>query len=248
MPPAEDRPGPTTTAERLLQRYHSATRRPSLEDPAVRRVVFRAFDRTLGSWLPRDPQAAILDAGCGEGALLLFLRERGYQDLHGFDLSPENVDICHGAGLSFVEVFDALRLREYHPDRSFDLILALDLVEHLPKAVVASFAEQLRARLRPGGQLILQTPNLGSLQGAFVRHNDLTHEFGLTENTVVDLLALAGFEPGHIEVRPAWNATTTAGYFREIWLRLLHLALFAAEGSGRPRIPTKNLLVRATKT
>jgi hypothetical protein len=95
--------------------------------------------------------------------------------------------------------------------------------------------------------LILQTPNLGSLPGPFIRYNDLTHEFGLTEKTVVDLLLLAGFPAGEIEVRAAWNATTLPGYLREIWLRLVYFAVFAVEGAGRPRIPTKNLLVRATK-
>ena len=237
----------TTTRERLLQRYHSLSRRPSLEDRASRRIVFKAFRRTLGEWLPADKEARILDIGCGEGALLLFLQEGGYLDLHGFDLSPENVDLCHAAGLPFVLGFDALRLSEYDPDLSFDLIMALDIVEHLPKQAVAGFLELARSRLRAGGWLIIQTPNLGSIQGAFIRYNDLTHEFGLTENTVVDLLSTAGFGASQIEVKPAWNATTFAGYLREIWVRSLHALVFAAEGSGRPRIPTKNLLVRASR-
>jgi len=237
----------TTTWERLLQRYHSLSRRPSLEDPATRRMVFNAFRWTLGEWLPADKGARTLDIGCGEGALLLFLQEGGYLDLDGFDLSPENVDLSHAAGLPVVRVFDVLRLGEYDPNLSFDLIMALDIVEHLPKQAVAGFLEPARSRLPSGGWLIIQTPNLGSIQGAFTRYNDLTHEFGLTENTIVDLLSTAGFEASQIEVRPAWNATTFAGYLREIWVRSLHALVFAAEGSGRPRIPTKNLLVRASR-
>jgi 2-polyprenyl-3-methyl-5-hydroxy-6-metoxy-1,4-benzoquinol methylase len=236
-----------TTRERMLQRYHSLGRRPSLEDPATRRTVFKSFRRTLGEWLPPERGTRVLDVGCGEGALLLFLRESGYLDLHGFGLSPENVDLCHAAGLAFVREFDALRLGEYDPDLLFDLIIALDIVEHLPKQAAAGFLELARSRLRAGGRLIIQTPNLGSVQGAFIRYNDLTHEFGLTENTVVDLLSAAGFEVSRIEIRPAWNATTAVGHLREIWLRLLHFAVFVAEGSGRPRIPTKNLLVRASR-
>jgi hypothetical protein len=48
-------------------------------------------------------------------------------------------------------------------------------------------------------------------------------------------------------VKLARNATTVADYLREIWVRCLHALVFAAEGSGRPRIPTKNLLVRASR-
>jgi 2-polyprenyl-3-methyl-5-hydroxy-6-metoxy-1,4-benzoquinol methylase len=241
-------PDRTSTAERLLQRYHTLSRRSSIQDPATRQVVFRAFDRALGDWLTVDPGSAILDIGCGEGALLAFLRDRGYPDLHGFDLSPENVDICHKAGFGFVNVFDALRLDLYEPGLSFDLILAFDILEHLPKQGASGFLSQVHARLRVGGRLILQTPNMGSVLGTFIRHNDLSHEFGVTEKTVVDLLGLAGFRASAIQVKPAWSATTALGRMRELWLRLLHLLVFAVEGSGRPRIPTKNLLVRAVRT
>lgn len=88
---------------------------------------------------------------------------------------------------------------------------------------------------------------MGSIAGLYNRYYDLSHEFGLTEKTAVDLLLVAGFEPQHLEIRPAWNATTPLGYAREAYLRLLHRLVFLTEGNGRPRIPTKNLLIRAMK-
>lgn len=91
------------TVERLYARYNTYTRRPTVQDERTRRIVFRAFERTLGPWLPADRTTPILDIGCGEGALLAFLRARGYTNLAGFDLSPENVRICHALGLDFVE-------------------------------------------------------------------------------------------------------------------------------------------------
>jgi hypothetical protein len=45
-----------------------------------------------------------------------------------------------------------------------------------------------------GGRLVIQTPNMGSFLGWHMRYNDITHEFGVTEKGIVDLLLAAGFE------------------------------------------------------
>src|SRR5881397_1294588 len=86
------------TSQRLFDRYNTLTRRPMVQDPATRKIVFKSFSRVLGPWLPADRQSRILDIGCGEGALLSFLEECGYRNIDGFDISPENIDICHKAG------------------------------------------------------------------------------------------------------------------------------------------------------
>lgn len=235
------------THDRQIERYHTATGRPSIGDPRVRRLVWRSFARTVGPWLPADRGARILDAACGEGALLAFLRDRGYMNLEGFDLSPECVAESHRLGLPFVQRFDLLELERW-PGQGYQVVFLMDIVEHLPKERAAGVLEQARRKLAPGGYLVIQTPNLGSLMGPYHRYCDLTHEFGLTERSVRDLLALAGFERDRLEVRPAWNAATSLGRLREVWLRALHRLIFLAEDASRPRIPTKNLLVRAPRT
>ena len=128
------------------------------------------------------------------------------------------------------------------------MVFVLDFLEHLPKEMAADFLLQVRERLLDGGQLIIQTPNMGSLLASYYRHNDLTHQFGLTESTAVDLLMVSGFEGWEVDVSAAWNATTLFGLVREAWLRLLHNTVVLVEGSSRPRIPTKNLLIRAART
>lgn len=49
--------------------------------PSLRRLVQKHF--------PADRQAAVLDLGCGHGALLHFAREAGYTNLCGVDGSPQ---------------------------------------------------------------------------------------------------------------------------------------------------------------
>jgi hypothetical protein len=70
-------------------------------------------------------------------------------------------------------------------------------------------------------------------------------EFSVTEKSACHLLAIAGFVTDKIELKPSWNASTPSGYLREAYLRLLHPIVFLAEGAGRPKIPTKNILIRA---
>ncbi|MDQ4024894.1 MAG: hypothetical protein M3217_05305, partial [Actinomycetota bacterium] len=81
----------------------------------------------------------------------------------------------------------------------------------------------------------------------YYRYYDLSHEFGLTEKSARDLFMTAGFGDADVEVSPAWNATTLLGYGREAYARLLHYAVFLADDSSRPRIPTKNLLITARR-
>jgi len=236
-----------TTQEVLLKRYHTLTRRADGVDPRTRKVMFKSFARILGPWLPRKKSSSILDIGCGEGVFLAFLSELGYGNLSGFDLSPENVQICHRRGLAFVQQHDALRLDEFQRTTEYDMVYCFDLLEHLSKERAVRFLHNVYLRIAKGGCAVFQTPNMGSILALFHRYHDLTHEYGVTESSAVTLLMTAGFREDCIEVRPSWNATTWLGYLRELYLRGLHILVWMAEGSSRPRIPTKNLLIRVTK-
>ena len=233
------------TREAFLERYHTLKGREETVDPRRRAVIFESFRRTLGPWLPQDKNAAILDVGCGEGVFLSFLESLGYTNLHGFDYSPENVELCREQGLKFVGRHDALRMREYDLPQGYDAIFALDLIEHLPKDSAVPFLQQMRSRLAPGGYVVLQTPNMACVYGLFHRYDDLSHEYCLTEGSARGLLTTAGFEALTIEIRPQWNATTWLGWLREVYLRILHTVVWLADNAPRPRIPTKNLLIRA---
>jgi 2-polyprenyl-3-methyl-5-hydroxy-6-metoxy-1,4-benzoquinol methylase len=234
-----------STTGRLIRRYHTLNGRPSLSDNRVCRNVFRSFERSLGGWLPAERSTPILDAACGEGALLCWLRGQGYTDLAGCDLSSENAAICRESGLECVFEADVLELGRLAGARRFGAIFALDILEHLPKQRAAGFLEDLRGLLLPGGYLVLQTPNLGSHLGWLHYYGDLTHEFGLTESSALSLLRAAGFSDGRIRLRPAWSAATAAGRVREAYTAILHRLLWIAEGAARPRIASRNLLIRA---
>ncbi|HXG06255.1 MAG TPA: class I SAM-dependent methyltransferase, partial [Nitrososphaera sp.] len=101
------------TRNRVIERYHTVTRRADLHAPGVVKTLFKSYDRILQGLLPANMNASMLDAACGEGGLLLYLRQKGYENLDGFDLSPENVNLCHEVGLDFVKRWDVLKIDSY---------------------------------------------------------------------------------------------------------------------------------------
>jgi SAM-dependent methyltransferase len=93
----------------------------------------------------------VLDVGAGTGATSLALRRFG--TVLGIDLSPEAMQIARDRGLAVARM-DATNLAL--PDASFDVVVALDVLEHLDDDV-ACVRELVRV-LRPGGVLLVTVP------------------------------------------------------------------------------------------
>ena len=100
----------------------------------------------------------ILDIGCGTGLLMQGLRHFG--EVHGIDVSERAVAYCKARGLSPV-VGSADRLP--FPDASFDVIVMLDVLEHLKDD--GAGAREVRRVLREDGTAIIAVPAFRFLWG-----------------------------------------------------------------------------------
>jgi SAM-dependent methyltransferase len=196
--PGGDSPG---YRSRIYERYTTITIAGSGPRGGSSRSQEAYFAAKLGKWLPPDREAAILDAGCGSGVWLEFLRGRGYRRLAGVDLSAEQLAAARarspGVELHPGDLLEFLAGKE----NEYDLVTALDVIEHLDKAGALRFLDLAWRSLRPGGGLILQTPNAASPWGMSVRYGDFTHECCFTPGSLGQLLAAAGFTG--IEVQAA---------------------------------------------
>ncbi|CAG5008246.1 Trans-aconitate 2-methyltransferase [Dyadobacter sp. CECT 9275] len=96
----------------------------------------------------------ILDAACGTGGLLMFLKQKGYQNLTGFDYSAHAVEFSKERGLD-VSFGDLRKVNDFRPNETFDIISCNDalyfLTDHEIKEALTAFGK----RLNPGGKVII---------------------------------------------------------------------------------------------
>ncbi len=95
----------------------------------------------------------VLDAGCGTGGMLNFLRKRGYTNLRGIDGSDDAVTFCHERGLAVTKV-DLKHLAHFEPEVRYDVILCNDVFCYFAGAELPRLLAALAHRLEPGGVLI----------------------------------------------------------------------------------------------
>lgn len=98
-----------------------------------------------------------LDVGCATGYLVEVLRERGI-DAEGCDLSAYAIDHAAPGAVGHVRVANLFAGLPW-PDRSFDLVCALEILEHLPPDRVPDALAEL-ARVC-GGYLYATIPSFG---------------------------------------------------------------------------------------
>jgi 2-polyprenyl-3-methyl-5-hydroxy-6-metoxy-1,4-benzoquinol methylase len=159
-------------------------------------VSRRALVKSLVALTAPNRTSAILEIGCSGGPLLQQLRDDGYNDLTGIDLSSEAIALCRQRSLGNVRVMDAQQ--PDFPPASFEVITASDVLEHLadaPRAVAA-----WHRLLCPGGTLVVFVP---AFQCLWSRHDEVNHHFHRYRAAeLASLLRAAGFE---IQRQGYWN-------------------------------------------
>ncbi|MEP6695736.1 MAG: methyltransferase domain-containing protein [Pseudonocardiales bacterium] len=161
--------------------------------PDVRRVV--------GADGPVTGEAgtAVVDVGSGRGEWLALLADAGVS-ASGVDANPAFVEEGRSRGLNLVHGDAVAHLQGLAPG-SVDLITAFHVIEHLDVETLLALLAASRQALRPGGCLLLETPNPTNLRMAACDfYNDPTHRSPLPPALTEYLVSACGFE--EVEVRP----------------------------------------------
>jgi SAM-dependent methyltransferase len=142
---------------------------------------------------PPKPESALLDIGCGYGYLLE--RFAGRYRLTGIDLSEHAAEVVRKR-VPEASVITADIQRPLPFDEPFDVVLAINVIEHLPDPAAA--LRGIRAALAPGGLLIVHLPTINGpvsrLIYRFAYAKDPTHIYRPNGGQASRLIQSEGFE------------------------------------------------------
>lgn len=176
---------------------------------------------------------ALLDVGSGTGEVLMAARERGWR---GTGVEPERTgaEVATERGL---DVKVALLEESGLPERSFDVVSAFHVLEHMPDS--RAFLSTLARWARPGGFVVVEVPNWASVQrrrfgpawGHLRPHEHVVH---FTPETLVRTCRACGIEP--VVVRSPVYLSPPQDFDQALW------------DLGRPQGRFRHLLVRLTRS
>jgi len=155
-------------------------------------------------WLQKPTKAnALLDVGCASGAFLMEMKQLGWNGV-GIEPSTSACVIAKRAGLNVINnPFEKAKF-----SKKFDLITMKYVIEHFANPINA--LKKANALLAPKGTLILNTPNIGSLEYEIFKENwgafeVPRHLFLFNKKTIALAMKKAGFEEIKIidEIYPA---------------------------------------------
>jgi len=136
--------------------------------------------------LPQKQNLDVLDVGCGAGNMIHHLAQYGC--VRGIEVDARPVKIAQQRGYD-VRLGDATQTIPF-PDASFDLVTALDVIEHVD-ADVNIMREAFRV-LRPGGALLITTP---AFQWLWSYNDELNaHKRRYTAKQLREKMEHAGFK------------------------------------------------------
>jgi 2-polyprenyl-3-methyl-5-hydroxy-6-metoxy-1,4-benzoquinol methylase len=103
-----------------------------------------------------------LDIGCGPGTFIGTLPDNRHDSL-GVDIASSQIAYANatygGPGKAFLSIPAGRLLLD---DNSFDVVTAIELIEHLTHCRALALLREALRILRPGGQLLVSTPNYAS--------------------------------------------------------------------------------------
>jgi SAM-dependent methyltransferase len=150
-----------------------------------RRAILESFlEQIIQNPKSKIQNPKILDVGCGTGANLEMLANFG--EAEGVDVSDAALEFCKQKGL---KAYKGLAESLPFADESFDVVTALDVVEHLDDDIAG--LKEMNRVLRTSGKTLIFVPAFMWLWG--VQDDVSNHRIRYTKKQIVERLEKAGF-------------------------------------------------------
>jgi|SRR3989338_813005 len=173
------------------------------DEPLKRRRFIEYQTGFIEPLFPADTSVRITDLACGYGLFLDACRRVGYKNVEGVEAGETFVRYAHDTlGITSIARGDLFGYLESKTDGYFDVITALNIVEHVKKERVQELLDLIYKKLKQGGLFIMEVPNADSPLGVHTYFTDLTHEFAFSRTLVLRLFKIAGFANVKVRYQP----------------------------------------------
>ena len=184
-------------------------------------------------WLEAGEKGRLLDIGCGNGQFLDRMRQLGWEVV---GVEPDELAVSVARERYGLEVFQGSLEEAKFPDRHFDAITMNHVIEHVPDPI--GLLKECRRVLRPGGKLVVVTPNIKSVgrrmfNGAWLHWDPPRHLFLFSSQALRESAERAG-----LVIQDLW---TTAKDAQWIWVTSSLIKRDGTLPGGSPETPEPSL-------
>lgn len=165
------------------------------------------------------------------------------KELYGVDRDTAGLEQLRGAGFQNLFTGDAQQLQDLDLERRFEIVVASEIVEHLPNPGL--FLNGVRTLLANGGKLVVTVPSAQSIRLAAnaLRHREVVHPDHVayySPQTLRRLLETHGFRV--VEIYPYW-ARPPAGrsLTHRVYDQVIGMTRFVSPWLGEGLVATATL-------
>ncbi len=133
----------------------------------------------LNKFLSKKKSNSILDAGCGTGASMLFLKK--YGKVAGFDISVDAVNFCKKRKITNVKLGSITKIP--FRGKQFDLVTCFDVLGQMEVSSDKSAMKEFHRVLKPGGTLLIRIAAYNWLYGYHDKAVHTKHRYNASELT-----------------------------------------------------------------
>ncbi len=153
--------------------------------PVRRAWHLQKFERVI-ECLPERKGQSILDIGCFAGTFLGRLDGEWFTRQVGVDIIDKQIRYANTRFASPFRRFETLRSMKdlARLDETFDCITLIEVIEHLREDEIRDVFTQVARLLKPGGKLVLSTPNYASTWPALELLVNAMSEFSYEEQHI----------------------------------------------------------------
>lgn len=158
-------------------------------------------------------QSRVLEIGFGNGKFLAYGKKRQWE-MHGTEVNSGLLESARRQGYHVVHTDN---LKPFL-DNQFNLVVAIDVLEHVPQEELFAFLQEIQRVLQNGGVFIARFPNGDSPFGRFIQNGDPTHLNTIGSGKARYFAKKLGVEIVYLgaEAQPIWGGGAAHFAYRAI--------------------------------